>query len=288
VVLVHGSGPNDRDETIGPNKTFKDLAIGLGSRGVAVLRYDKRTFVYGAKLAAMAGLTVKDETIDDALEAVKLLRTTAAIDPARIFVIGHSLGGTVAPRIGAADPAIAGLILMAGAAGSIPQAIVDQLQYLAAADGVVTADEQKGIDDARKTVDAVAKLTAADLKSTTAIANAPASYWFDLRGYDPPAAAVKLPQRLLVLQGARDYQVTTVDYEKWHAALGAKANVEFHLYPALNHLFLPGTGKSLPAEYAMPGHVPVEVIDDIAAWIKKTAKPRASGDKRVGVGPHAS
>jgi dienelactone hydrolase len=272
VVLVHGSGPNDRDETIGPNKTFKDLALGLGSRGVAVLRYDKRTLVYGSKLAGMAGLTVKDETIDDALEAVKLLKTTAAIDPARIFVIGHSLGATVAPRIGAADPAIAGLVIMAGVVRSLPETIVDQLQYLAAADGTVTPDEQKGIDDARKTVEAVAKLTAADAKSTTMIANAPASYWLDLRGYDPPAAALKLTQRLLILQGARDYQVTTIDYERWHSALVAKPNVEFHLYPALNHLFLPGTGKSLPAEYAVRGHVPVEVIEDIANWIKRPAK----------------
>jgi dienelactone hydrolase len=270
IVLVHGSGPNDRDESIGPNKTFKDLALGLASRGIAVLRYDKRTLVYAAKFAVTTGLTVKDEVIDDALAAVALLRSDSAIDPKRIFVLGHSLGGTLVPRVGAADPSLAGLIVMAGLARPLDQTLVEQLQYLAEADGTVTPAEQQGIDDARRAVAAIAALTPNDLKTSRSISNAPASYWLDLRGYDPPAVAAKLRQRLLVLQGARDYQVTTVDFERWRAGLAAKKNVEFHLYPALNHLFLAGTGKSLPAEYALLSHVPVEVIDDIARWITHT------------------
>jgi len=77
VVLVHGSGPQDRDETIGPNKPFRDLAWGLASQGIAVLRYDKRTKVHGAMMAgAVEQFTVKEETIDDALAAVALLRGT--------------------------------------------------------------------------------------------------------------------------------------------------------------------------------------------------------------------
>lgn len=268
IVLVHGSGPNDRDESIGANKTFKDLALGLASRGVAVLRYEKRTKVYGAKVAALKQFTVKEETIDDALAAVALLRKEPSIDPARVFVLGHSLGGMVAPRIGAADPKIAGLIVMAGAARSLDQAIYEQYQYLFAADGTITADEQKLIDDARKTIAEVAKLTPEDAPAGRMISGAPASYWLDLRGYDPPAAAARLPQRMLILQGARDYQVTVAEFEKWKAALARKSNVEFHLYPSLNHLFLPGTGKSLPAEYSVPGHVLVDVVNDIAAWVK--------------------
>ncbi len=268
VVLVHGSGPNDRDESIGPNKTFKDLALGLASRGIAVLRYDKRTFVYGAKLVSLAQFTVKEESIDDTLAAVALLRTTAAIDPAKIFVLGHSLGGMIAPRIAAADARIAGIIVMAGAVRSLPQSMIDQYQYLAEADGTVSAQEQQTIDGAKQLADIVAKLTPEDAKSARNISGAPASYWLDLRGFDPPAAAARLSQRMLILQGARDYQVTVADFDRWKAALAGKPNAQFHLYPALNHLFLPGTGKSLPAEYAVPGHVLVDVINDIASWIK--------------------
>src|SRR5262249_57372826 len=114
VGLAHGSGPNDRDETIAQNKPFKDLALGLASRGIAVLRYDKRTKVYPAKMAGLAGLTVKDEVVDDAIAAASMLRSQPRIDPARVFVLGHSLGGMLVPRIAAADAKLAGVIVMAG------------------------------------------------------------------------------------------------------------------------------------------------------------------------------
>jgi hypothetical protein len=114
----------------------------------------------------------------------------------------------------------------------------------------------------------VAALTPANAADKKSISGAPASYWLDLRGYDPPAAAKSLTQPLLVLQGERDYQVTMVDdFAKWKAALSGKRNVTFHTYPALNHLFLAGTGKSLPAEYSTPGHVAIDVINDIVVWI---------------------
>ncbi|HXX77724.1 MAG TPA: DUF3887 domain-containing protein, partial [Ktedonobacteraceae bacterium] len=115
IVLVHGSGPQDRDETIGPNKPFRDIAWGLASQGVVVLRYDKRTKVYPQQMRELPGtLTVKEEVIDDALAAVSLLRSIPEVDSQRIVVLGHSLGGYVLPRIGVADRGIAGLIVLAG------------------------------------------------------------------------------------------------------------------------------------------------------------------------------
>jgi dienelactone hydrolase len=269
LVLVHGSGPNDRDETIGPNKPFKDLALGLASRGIAVLRYDKRSNVYPAKLQSAADLTVKEEVIDDALEAVKTLRATPGIDPARVYVLGHSLGGMLIPRIAAGDPLLAGVIVLAGAARPLEQAILEQTRYLAMADGTITPEEQKQIDEAQKIVDTVRALTPEDAKSPKPIFGAPASYWLDLRGYDPPTAAKNVKQPMLVLQGERDYQVTMDEFARWKAALASKSNVTFHSYPALNHLFIAGTGKSLPAEYETAGHVDEAIVHDIAEWVKK-------------------
>ncbi len=269
IVLVHGSGPNDRDETIGPNKPFKDLALGLASRGIAVLRYDKRTKVYPAKLAASKDLTVKEEVIDDAKDAVKTLRAQPRIDPARIFVLGHSLGGMLIPRIAAGDVSLAGVIVLAGAARPLDQAILDQTRYLATADGTVTPAEQAQIDEAEKLVATIKALTPDDAKSGKLISGAPASYWLDLRGYDAPTAAKSATQPMLVLQGERDYQVTMDEFARWKAALAGKPNVTFHSYPALNHLFIAGTGKSLPAEYETAGHVDEAVIRDIAEWIKR-------------------
>jgi dienelactone hydrolase len=268
VVLVHGSGPNDRDETIGGNKPFKDLATGLASRGIAVLRYEKRSRVHAGRMAGMTGFTVQHEVIDDVLEAVKALRSEPGIDRARIFVVGHSLGAMLAPRIWMADPSIAGLIVLAGPARPLEDAIVAQVRYLAAADGTTSADEQRAIDEAEALARRVRALRPEDVKSAGLIVGAPASYWLDLRGYDPTAVATSVKAPMLILQGGRDYQVNMEEFEKWKAALGARRDVTLRSYRLLNHLFIAGAGPSLPAEYQVPGHVAEEVIVDIANWIQ--------------------
>ena len=128
-------------------------------------------------------------------------------------------------------------------------------------------DEQKQIDDAKAQAAQVKALTRKDIDSPTPIFGAPASYWLDLRGYDPPAAAYDLKQPILILQGERDYQVTMAEFGAWKSSLGAKDNVTFKSYPSLNHLFIAGTGKSGPAEYGTAGHVDPQVITDIANWV---------------------
>jgi dienelactone hydrolase len=269
VVLVHGSGPNDRDESVGPNKPFRDLAEGLASRGIAVLRYDKRTRVHAGRVAGLRDFTVKDEVVDDAVAAVKKLRDTRGIRADRIFVLGHSLGGMLAPRIAAADPSIAGLIVMAGAVKSLEQAIVDQTRYLSMLDGTISADEQQALDNAIRLAADVRALKPGDPPIVAAPISAPSSFWLDMRGYDAAAAASRLTQPMLVLQGERDYQVTMEDFAAWRRALASRANVQLKSYPALNHLFIAGAGPSAPAEYGRPGHVDEAVVSDIAAWIKR-------------------
>jgi dienelactone hydrolase len=248
VVLVHGSGPNDRDETLGPNKPFRDLAWGLADRGIAVLRYEKRTRRYAAKMAANQNLTVREETIDDALQAVAALRARKDIDPKRVFVLGHSLGGTLAPRIAADDQSLAGIIILAGATRPLEDVVRDQLTYLASLAPNGTKPEQ-GLEALKR--------------------SAPESYWKDLDAYKPAQTAAKLQIPMLILQGERDYQVTQADLQGWRDALGSHRDVTIKSYPTLNHLFMTGEGKITPAEYERASHIPDVVLDDIATWIKK-------------------
>jgi dienelactone hydrolase len=269
IVLVHGSGPNDRDESIGPNKPFRDLAQGLASRGIAVLRYEKRTKQHQVLMAMVASsITVKEETIDDAVSAVETLAGHDKIDPKRVFLLGHSLGGMLIPRIGKASSSIAGFVVLAGSTRPLEDLVLEQTRYIASLAGTLSDEEQKKV---RELEQQVARVKSSDLSESTPNSElpfgAPAKYWLDLRGYEPATEALALQKPMLILQGERDYQVTMEDFANWKKSLGSRKDVALHSYPGLNHLFMEGQGKSRPEEYAKPGNVAVGVIDDIAKWI---------------------
>src|SRR5664279_523220 len=259
VVLVHGSGPNDRDETVGGAKVFKDLAEGLASRGIVVLRYEKRTMQYRARIASIAKFTVQEETVEDAVQALAVVRSQAEVNGQRVFVIGHSLGAYVAPRIAEQDGKLAGIVLMAGNVRPIEDLLVEQVTYMG-----IKGDQ---LDRAKDLQVKVKKLESGD-EDSPALGGIPVSYWVDLKDYNPAAAAKKLAIPMLILQGERDYQVTMTDFALWKTAVGGAKGVVMKSYPALNHLFVAGEGKSLPAEYSKPGHVARAVIDDIAKFVK--------------------
>ena len=259
VVLVHGSGPNDRDETVGGAKVFKDLAEGLASKGIVVLRYEKRTQQYRARAASIPNFTVQEETVDDAEKALALLRSQPEVNGSKIFLVGHSLGAYVAPRIAEQDGKLAGMVLMAGNVRPLEDLLVEQAEYLGVKGDAL--ERSKGLQAKVK------KLETGD-EGSPALGGVPVTYWLDLKGYDPAAAAKKLGIPMLILQGERDSQVTMTDFGLWKAAVGSAKGVTMKSYPTLNHLFVAGEGKSLPAEYNKPGHVSAAVIDDIAKFVK--------------------
>jgi dienelactone hydrolase len=287
VVLVHGSGPNDRDETIGPNKPFKDLAWGLASKGIAVLRYEKRTKEHAAEFGLdtteAKNVTVKEETIDDAVLAVKLLKAKEGIDPDRVFVVGHSLGATMGPRIavacgavtdtgaegnrvsGSDGASIAGLVMMAATSRNLVDLIPEQIEYLAGLDGHVDDAESAQIQEVKA---AVERIKSGKIAEGEMVLGAPKSYWDDLASHNQVEIGKRLTLPILVLQGERDYQVTMTDLQEWKAALSGKPNVVIKTYPDLNHLFMSGSGKITPDEYSVPSNVSEEVVNDIAEWIK--------------------
>ncbi len=268
VVLVHGSGPNDRDETIGPNKPFKDLAWGLATQGVAVLRYEKRTKRHATRIAGlMDTFTVDDEVVSDALAAVELLKKTEGIDSDRIFVVGHSLGAVMAPRIAAQGEGLAGLVLLAGCpVGFYIEKAAEQAEYLVSLDGEIDETEAKKLEEIHAQLKTIREL---DMSEGEIVLGCSMAYWADLMDYDPVRTASELTIPMLFCQGERDYQITMSDFNGWKEGLAGQEGVSFKAYPELNHLFIAGTGKSTPTEYSQPGNVAQTVIDDIASWVNQ-------------------
>jgi hypothetical protein len=276
VVLVHGSGPGDRDETNAGNKPFRDIAWGLAERGIAVLRYDKRAKV-GPGWFLKAGFTVHDETIEDALSALMLLRRQPEVNPRVTTVLGHSLGGMVAPRIALADPALAGVIIMAGATRTeIPAQIERQYRYIASVSGPDSAAVMAQWEKLAPTMERLRHLTPADSLDTKALpglGGTSPKYWQDMAAHDPAVMMRDVHIPTLVLQGMRDYQVPPDQLDDWLKVLGPHKDLTVKRYPALTHLMIAGSGPPRPAEYGVPGRVDSLVISDIATFVR-SIKPR--------------
>jgi pimeloyl-ACP methyl ester carboxylesterase len=185
-------------------------------------------------------------------------------------MLGHSLGATVAPRLGQMDPELAGIIIMAGITRPLEDTILDQFTYLYHLSGDITDQQKAELASLKVKVDKVKGLEIGDQVSSQDLPlGISVAYWQDLREHNPVEVAKTLKMPVLVLQGERDYQVlATVDFQGWKDALQNQDNVTFQLFPELNHLFIEGEGKSTPQEYLVEGHVKEEVIDTIAQWIK--------------------
>lgn len=259
VVLVHGSGPNDRDETIGGSKLFKDLAEGLSSRGIVVLRYDKRTLTHGLAFVGKP-VTLDEEVIDDAVLAINLLAKRK--DVAKIFVVGHSLGALLAPEIASRSKSVAGVVLLAPPARKPWDVISQQLRYVGA-----PADK---VAEVERAFEAIKK---GDVSGGNVL-GAPAAYWVEWGKKDGIATAKKLGKPVLVLRGARDYQVNEEDFEAWKAGLAKVPNTAVMSIDKANHVFVEGEGKSMPAEYAQPGHAAVDLITRVAAFVTASTSAR--------------
>ncbi|WP_227980546.1 alpha/beta fold hydrolase [Nocardia spumae] len=265
VVLLSGGGPFDRDGTTGPNKPMKDIAWGLAAAGVVVLRFDKPSY------RGAAGIAPTADYVPPAVAAVRRLRERDDVDPARVFVLGHSMGGRYAPRVAVAEPGVAGLVLLAADTQPMQRAAVRVGRYLMS---VAPESARAWLPDPEELLAQAARVEDPDLPESTPAdelpLGLPARVWLDLRAYDPVATAVAAHKPMLILQGGRDYQVTVADdLSGWREGLGDRADVDIRVYEAVNHMFVAGTGRSTPAEYQAPGHVDGTVVADIAEWLSR-------------------
>ena len=273
VVLVHGSGPSNMDEKIGNITPFKDLAEGLSSRGIAVIRYDKRTFIYGKQMRTDKGLTVREETIEDAILAAEFLRKDPRIDSNKVFILGHSMGGMLAPRIDAEGGDFAGIIIMAGSPRKLEEIMIDQSNdVLESLTRFLKVIARKQIAKLRSKFSNIYNLTDEEAKSTVVLGKHLMAYYFKEMGEHPAINDLQnLHKPVLIMQGEMDVQITVDrDFNVYKAILSDKPNVTFKLYQNLNHVFMPSVyGKILKAkkEYQVAQHVEPQVISDITDWI---------------------
>jgi len=221
VLLIAGSGPQDRDETVRGVKPFMDLADGLARKGIVSLRYDKRTeshpFIFDACRS-----TVEEEVIHDAVDAVEVLRQLPYVDPARIYLVGHSLGAFLVPDIALRANNIAGLIMIAPPGRPATEIVLDQLRRMKNPDVGVLERMRRKFDE---------------LPSDTWWVGAPVSYWKDLERRDEFSVARRLGLRTLLIRGDRDENVSEEDLNRWVAALDANRRCILRL-PNVNHVMV--------------------------------------------------
>jgi dienelactone hydrolase len=275
-LFLHGSGPMDKDMTIGPNLIFAQLAAGLAERGIASLRYDKRTFITNLSkqdkgLYEDSDLTVQEEVLDDALAAWRLLAGDARLDARRLFVLGHSLGAAAAPVLAgqleaAGLPRPAGLLLLAPPGRDLISVMIDQFRYL-------NAQGAMGDDELERAEHNAQRLRDGKVGADDVILFAKPRYWDSVNYWKPWRDYAAQPAPALILFGERDYQITAPDRAAWQTALATspRPGAELQLLPGLNHLFLHGEGKPGPAEYGLPGELEVELLDLLGDWIQATA-----------------
>ena len=264
VVTITGSGAQDRDEYISlvrGYRPFRQVADTLGRNGIAVLRFDDRG--YGASTGNFATATSADFA-DDVRAAIAWLRARRDIDPDRIFLLGHSEGGLIAPLVASTDARIAGIVLLAGPAQKGRQIIAYQQR-----DAIDRDTALKGMQ-ARDSAAARAGVQFDSLAKTSAWATFFATY-------DPVPTARKVRVPALILQGRTDRQVTFEQATALGDAMraGGDADVTVHVFPGLNHLFLPDPDGS-PSNYTrLPsGHIGPEVMGMIVGWVTSHSRSR--------------
>jgi len=269
--MVQGSGVQDRDETIGPNKIFQQISWSLAQRGIATLRYDRRPKFDLSSFKQHPDLD--HEVVIDAASALAYCATLPAIDTGKVYLLGHSLGAQLGPdivamRLAQKPGSVRGMILMSGIARSIDVVMLDQIRTLGKAQGG-SPQQIDSLVTAWTTVFTSARdpktPDTEPLGVTGMGSKIPASYWRDWLRRDPVATMAKLQIPALVLRGTNDANATHEDFEMLRKAATAPGSASRE-FVGLNHEYMAATGDGTSAYTA--GQVATELPDTIALWVK--------------------
>ena len=277
VVFVHGSGASNMDEKVGKLTPFKDIAEGLARHGIASIRYDKRSYAHGFKLLMKEkNVTVKIETIDDAIMATNLLKNNPRIDANNVYIIGHSMGAMLAARIDSEGGNYKGLVMMAGSPRTLNEIMIDQNNdVLSQTKGFTHWIVQKQVGKIKKMFEGFENLSDEEAKKKK-MGNGVTLYYFkEMNAFDTKNYLKTISKPMLIMQGEKDFQATVdKDFTSYKQLLEGKDNVVFKLYENLNHAFVPsiyGSIMKAKQEYNVEQHIGENVISDIANWIKRNS-----------------
>lgn len=257
VIFVHGSGANDMDESIGALKLFEELAIKLAEKGVASIRYDKRTYTYVEELSTKLDFTVYEEVIDDAISAINILKQNDKISD--IYIIGHSFGGQLAPVI-ANKTDVKGVIILAGTTEHIIDVAMNQLKEQ-------NSPYYNVYDPYDEYFRNIKELVPTEIGYF--FMGAYETYWVSYNNINLSEEILYCAnnKKMLVLQGGLDLQVKVSELDNYKNLL-KDTNAEFKLYETLNHMFVDGTGETITTAYQVYKEIPNIVIEDISKFIE--------------------
>ncbi|MDP8233148.1 MAG: DUF3887 domain-containing protein [Candidatus Zophobacter franzmannii] len=268
VLMLTGSGPNDMDETIAQRKPFRDLAIGLANKGIATLRWNKRTLDY-PQIGNRIDFSPRDEYIIELNAALRWMKDNNMNNSN--FVLGHSMGAFMLPQIAQENDKIKGFIMLAGNARPLEDLVAAQYEYIFGLHPMTSQIEAE-LAKIKKQSAEIKELTAETEVTEPLLLGIPKAYWLWMNYYKQTEVLGKTDSPFMILQGEKDYQVTMEDFSIWESVAEGRPNIVTKSYPILDHLFMPCSGDSTPDSYLNPSFVSKKVIEDIAEWITSTDK----------------
>jgi dienelactone hydrolase len=270
IVFVGGDEPQNRTVPAGTEQMFADLARGLAQAGIASLRYQQRPFEFSAP-ADPKQLPLDQQIANDALAALAYLGHLPEIDSSAIFVVGHHVGGTMAPYVAERFPRARGIVLMAAAAQPVEEALAERKKATLQAEGLSSEEISEQLAAQNKIF---ADIRSGKTPSTRLVEGATSAYWRDRMNRDPGLKARNLQLPVLVLQGGFDKEISEADYDRLELLLRKKrgATPQFRWFPNLDHLFMPTATKPAQASLNHDRHVDGAVIQTVARWIKNQVR----------------
>lgn len=272
VVFVHGSGSSNMDERVMKLTPFKDLAEGLAKHKIASVRYDKRSFAHGKKMFKRGNITVKEEVIEDAVLAARLLKNDPRIDADKVFIIGHSMGAMLAPRIDAEGGDFCGMVLMAGTLDTLEEVLFRQLEEMKNGKSRIMAWIASMQDKKfRKSFEDLYDISDEEAKKRKYAGGVTLHYFKEMGEHRAKEYLEHTEKPVLIMQGSKDLQVSAEkDFGEYKRVFGDRENFSFRLYDGLNHCFVPAIFDDISKatkEFSVERHIGENVVSDIAGWI---------------------
>jgi uncharacterized protein len=277
VVLISGSGPADRDETLAGVPIFGELANALADAGYVVVRYDKRGV---GQSGGRPESTTLGDFADDAIAAAKFLQRRKDVDPKRIALLGYGEGGAIAATAASREGDVAALVLLDAPGVSGYDLALEQQRHLLALMKLTDAERQQKIEMQEKLQKAVIAGRGFEGIPSDLRRQAETPWFQSFLTYDPVKVMKKIHQPILIVHGELDRQIAPSNADKLEALAKARKGragqeVKLVKIPGMNHLLLSATTGE-PDEYdkLTDRKISGGAVSAIVSWLGTTMRAR--------------